>query len=114
MIGPPIEPEYWPSASGMSTGLIAVSVDGVTQLETDGAQKPLVENVFACMLPGRLMNTASPCRLFVPDLVTMLSAGPAVQPYSDEKAFDSTVTSCTAPTGTVVIIVWRPHASSSF
>ena len=37
----------------MSTGLIAVSVVGVTQLGTDGGQKSLVENVFACMSPGR-------------------------------------------------------------
>jgi hypothetical protein len=31
--------------------------------------------------------------MFVPDLVTMFSAGPAVQPYSAENAFESTVIS---------------------
>src|SRR5215212_829704 len=98
----------------MSTGLIASSVAGVTQLSTDGAQKPLVENVFACPVPGRIMNSASPRIVFVPDLVTTFTAGPAVQPYSAEKAFESTVTSCTAPSGTVAIMVWRPHASSLF
>ena len=48
-------PENWFSASGTSAGLIAVSVVGVTQLGTDGAQKPLVANVFACQPPGRAM-----------------------------------------------------------
>ena len=48
----------------------------------------------------------------MPDLVTMFSAGPAVQPNSAEKAFVITATSCTAPTGTVAIIVWRPQPSS--
>ena len=38
----------------------AVSVAGVTQLGTDGAQKPLVENVFACMPPGRPRYSPSP------------------------------------------------------
>src|ERR1700674_5407161 len=98
----------------MSTGLIAASVLGVTQLGTDGGQKFLVENVFACQPPGRLMNSPSPCRLFVPDLVTMFKAGPAVQPNSEEKAFESTVISWMAPSGMVAIIVWRPHASSLF
>ena len=51
-IGPPIVPEYCCSASGMSTGLIAVSVDGVTQVGTDGGQKPLVENVFRLPVAG--------------------------------------------------------------
>ena len=60
------------------------------------------------------MYSASPCRLFVPDLVTMFNAGPAVQPNSEENAFESTVISWTAPSGTVAIIVWRPHASSLF
>src|SRR5258705_8460044 len=109
-----MEPEYWLSASGISTGLIAVSVEGVTQLETEGAQKPFVEKVFACISPGRFMYRASPCRALVPPLVTMFSAGPAVQPNSEEKAFESTVISWTAPSGTVAIIVWRPHASSLF
>src|SRR3954471_10883703 len=98
----------------MSTGLMAASVEGVTHVDTDGAQKPLVENVFACALPRRFMYRSSPCMLFVPDFVTMFSAGPAVHPYSAEKAFDSTVTSWIAPIGIVAIIVWRPHASSSF
>ena len=42
----------------------------------------------------------------------MLNAGPDVQPNSAEKAFDCTDTSCTAPTGTVAIIVCRPQPSS--
>ena len=109
-----MEPEYWLRASGTSTGLIAVSVEGVTQLETDGGQNPLVEKVFACMSPGRPRYSASPCSPLVPLLVTMFNAGPAVQPNSEENAFDSTVISWTAPRGTVAIIVWRPHASSLF
>src|SRR4029453_17969726 len=82
------------------------------QLATDGAQKPSVENVFACELPGRPMYSAWPCRALVPDLVTMFNAGPAVQPNSAENAFDSTAISWTAPTGTVAIMVWRPQLSS--
>src|SRR5262249_7126096 len=112
MIGPPIEPETCCSASGMSTGLIAASVVGVTQLGTDGGQKLVVENFFACQSPGRIINSPSPCRLFVPDLVTMFNAGPAVHPYSEENAFESAVTSCMAPIGTVAIAVWRPQPSS--
>src|SRR4051812_13821278 len=88
------------------------SVLGVTQLGTDGGQKFVVEKLSACMPPGRTKNSPSPCTVFVPDLVTMLSAGPAVQPNSEEKALESTVTSCTAPTGRVAIIVCRPQASS--
>ena len=48
----------------------------------------------------------------VPVLVTMFSAGPEVQPNSDEKALDSTEISWIAPTGTVACIVWRPQPSS--
>src|SRR5262249_4243233 len=112
MIGPPIEPETCRRASGMSTGLIAASVGGLTQVGTDGGQKFLVENFFACQSPGRIMNSPSPCRLFVPDLVTMFSAGPEVQPNSEENAFESAVISWMAPIGTVAIGVWRPHPSS--
>src|SRR5215510_10836001 len=114
MIGPPIVAEYCLSASGMSTGLIAVSVVGVTQLGTDGGQKPLVENFSACQSPGRTKNNPSPCRLFVPDLVTMFNAGPEVHPNSEEKAFVSTFISWMAPSGTVATAVWRPHPSSLF
>ncbi len=60
------------------------------------------------------MNSPSPCRPFVPDLVTMFNAGPEVQPNSEENAFESTVISWMAPSGMVAIIVWRPHASSLF
>ena len=63
---------------------------GVVQVETDGGQKPSVENVFACSPPGRARYSPSPRSAFVPDLVTMFSAGPAVQPNSAENAFDST------------------------
>ena len=52
-MAPPIDPEIWLNASGMSTGLIDVSVEGVTQLETEGAQKLFVEKLDACMSPGR-------------------------------------------------------------
>src|SRR5437763_15062993 len=82
------------------------------QLGTEDGQNPLVENVPACQLPGRTINSPSPCRSVVPDLVTMLSAGPEVQPNSEENAFESIVISWTAPSGTVAIAVWRPHASS--
>src|SRR5262245_60913558 len=98
----------------MSTGLIDVSVVGVTQLEADGGQKFFVENFSDCIPPGRLMNRPSPCTVFVPDFVTILTAGPDVHPNSDENAFDITVTSWTAAIGNVAIIVCRPHASSSF
>ena len=60
------------------------------------------------------MNSPSPCRSLVPDLVTMFNAGPAVQPNSEENAFESTVISWIAPSGTVAIAVWRPHPSSLF
>src|SRR4029453_18516268 len=105
MIGPPMEPEICESASGMSTGLMARKVDGVTQVDTDDGQKPLVENVFACQSPGRLIKSPSPWRSFVPDLVTMFKAGPAVQPNSAENAFESTAISCIAPSGIVAIAV---------
>src|SRR5690242_21867979 len=98
----------------MSTALTRVSVDGVTHVATDGGQKFLVENPSDCILPGRPRNNDSPCSSFVPDFVTMFNAGPAVQPNSDENAFDSAVISCTAPIGTVAIAIWRPHASSLF
>ena len=48
------------------------------------------------------MKIPSPWSVFVPDLVTMFIAGPAVHPNSALKAFVSTATSCTAPTGTVI------------
>src|SRR4051794_26636776 len=99
MIGPPIDAEYWSNASGMSTAPTRDSVDGVTQVATDGGQKFLLENPFACIPPGRPRSKASPCSSFVPDFVTMFNAGPAVQPNSEENAFDSAVISCTAPIG---------------
>jgi hypothetical protein len=86
--------------------LIASSVVGVTQVGTDGAQYPSVENVFACQCPpGRATYKPSPWSAFVPAFVTMFNAGPDVQPNSDENAFESTAISCTAPTGTVASIV---------
>src|SRR5205085_5295616 len=107
-------PEPCFSASGISTGLIAVSVVGLTQLGTDGGQKPLVGNVSACQSPGRIRNSPSPWKPFVPDLVTMFNAGPEVQPNSEENAFVSMLISWIAPRGTVAIMVWRPHTSSLF
>jgi hypothetical protein len=78
----------------MSTGLIAWSVEGVTQVDTDEGQKLSVENDLACMLPpGRLRYSRSPCTVFVPDLVIMFSAAPEVQPYSDENEFERMATS---------------------
>src|SRR5215813_3390499 len=108
MIGPPIEPETCFSASGMSTGLIALSVVGLTQVSTPDGQKPLVEKVSACQSPGRNKKSPSPCRTFVPDLVTMFNAGPEVQPNSEEKAFERMFISWMALSGTVAIAVWRP------
>src|SRR5690242_18063598 len=105
MIGPPMEPEYCLSASGMSTGLMALSVTGVTHVSSECGQKFFVEKVSACQSPGRNKNTPSPCRVLVPDLVTMFSAGPEVQPNSEEKAFERTVISCIAPSGTVAMAV---------
>src|SRR5512140_2214280 len=105
-MGPPNDPDTCASSSGRSGGLMDPSVDGVVHDGTEGGQKFLVENPLAWMPPGRLMNRPSPLNVFVPDLVTMLNAGPAVQPYSAEKAFDSTVVSSIAPTGTVVSITW--------
>src|SRR3954471_9445610 len=82
------------------------------QVATDGGQKPRVPNVFACQPPGRVIYRPSPRRSFVPDLVTMFSAGPAVQPNSAEKAFESTEISWMEPPGTVASIVCRPQPSS--
>src|SRR5437868_12558150 len=95
----PIAPEYWSSASGTSAALMAVSVGGVTHDATDSGQNPSMPNVLACQPPGRPMYNPSPCGVLVPDLVTMLTAGPAVNPNSAEKAFESVVISCTAPSG---------------
>src|SRR5262245_19491514 len=100
MIGPPIVAETCCRASGISTGLIALSVVGVTQVGTDFGQKPLVENVSACQPPGRTINSPSPCNAFVPDLVTMFNAGPEVQPNSEENALERTLISWMAPSGT--------------
>ena len=36
-------------------------VTEVTQLATDGGQKPSVPKLFACQPPGRPRNSASPC-----------------------------------------------------
>src|SRR4029078_6094886 len=91
---------------------LATNVEGVTHVVTDGAQKTSVENVFACQPPGRAIYRPSPRMLLVPDLVTMLNAGPAVQPNSAENALVRTAASCTAPSGTVVSMVWRPQPSS--
>src|SRR5678816_3818369 len=96
----------------MSTGLIACSVLGVTQVGTEGGQKFFVEKVSACQAPGRTITIPSPWKSFVPDLVTMFSAGPEVQPNSDENAFDRTFISWIAPSGTVAIAVCRPQPSS--
>src|SRR5262245_51235204 len=99
----------------MSTGLIDSSVAGVTQPGVELGQKPSLGNCFACMLPpGRNSINASPCRSLVPAFVTMLSAGPEVQPYSDANAFERIWISLIAPSGTVAIAVWRPQASSLF
>src|SRR5882724_11602916 len=105
-------PETCCRASGTSTGLMAASVVGVTQLETDGGQKFLVENVFACQPPGRTRPSPSPWISFVPDLVTMFSAGPEVHPNSEDNALVRTDNSWIAPIGIVAIAVCRPQPSS--
>src|SRR6185295_17358351 len=105
MSGPPRDPDTWLSSSGISTGLMAFNVLGVTQVGTDGGQKFFVEKVSACQSPGRNIKIPSPWKSLVPDLVTMFSAGPEVQPNSDEKAFESTFISWIAPMGTVAIAV---------
>src|SRR5512140_3989278 len=107
MIGPPTEPETCFNESGTSTGLMKEGVNGVAltrvlvingkQLFTEGGQKFEFDSFSDCMLPGRAMKMPSPCIRFVPDLVTMLMAEPAVHPNSEEKAFVSTDISCTAP-----------------
>src|SRR6476620_3052047 len=111
-MGPPIEPEYWSNASGMSTGLIDVRAAGTMHVGTDSGQKFFVEKDFACQPPGRNIANTSPWKPFVPDFVTMLSAGPAVQPNSAEKELDKIVISCIAPSGIVAIDVCRPQLSS--
>src|SRR4051812_10342474 len=96
----------------MSMGVIEVSVVGVTHEGTEGGQKFFVEKDLACISPGRPRKRNSPWKPLVPPLVTILRAGPAVQPNSEEKALESSVISCTAPSGMVAIIVCRPQASS--
>src|SRR6187399_2700823 len=59
------------------------------------------------------MNTPSPVMELVPDLVTMLMAGPAVQPNSAEKAVENAVNSWIAPTGIVAIAVWRERRGAA-
>ena len=85
---------------------------GGTQVETEGAHCAPAEKLVDCIPPGRPRNSASPCSALVPDLVTMLMPALAVHPNSDEKARDMMFISCTAPTGIVENIVWRPHGSS--
>src|SRR5215470_6028545 len=96
----------------MSGGLTVVREAGVTHVETDDGQNSSVLSVFDCQLSGRFMYSASPCRVLVPDLLTMFIAGPAVHPNSAENELERICTSCTAPSGSVVIAVWRPHPSS--
>src|SRR4051794_40689504 len=105
MMRPPNEPEPCFSESGISTGATEASVAGVTQDETDGGQKFLLVKPRACQSPGRPRYSASPWNAFVPDLVTMLIAGPDVHPYSEEKAFVSTVISSTELIGSVDIAI---------
>src|ERR1051326_2179756 len=99
----------------MSGARISVSTPfeiGFTHEGTDDGHCASLPSVFACSPPGRPRNSPSPWSALVPDLVTMLTAALEVQPNSAENAFDSTVISWIAPTGTVAIIVWRPHGSS--
>src|ERR1700722_7803384 len=104
--------EPWPSESGMSGGTSGVATPfavGGTHVGTDGGHCALAENEVDCMPPGRPRNRASPCVAFVPDLVTTLIAALAVHPNSAENARDMMFISCTALTGIVENIVWRPH-----
>src|SRR5262245_15380342 len=90
-----------------------VRVAGVRQVETEGGQKPSDgKDVAWKPPPGRAMARTSPWRSFAPPLETMFRAGPDVQPYSDEKAFERTVTSRRAAMGSVAVAVWRPQLSS--
>src|SRR5579862_2607715 len=98
--------------SGGTSGVAAPLVVGGTQLGTDRGHWLSAENVVDCIPPGRPRNSDSPCVAFVPDLVTMLMPALDVQPNSAENARDMMFISCTAPTGIVENIVWRPHGSS--
>src|SRR5262245_2233959 len=96
---------------GGSSSTAAPLFTGSTQLEIEPGHWAPVPNVDGCAPPGRPRIRPSPRITLVPDLVTMLMAGPEVQPNSLENAFDMTFTSSTAPTGSVANIVWRPHGS---
>src|SRR6476469_2462426 len=91
-IAPPTDADPCLSLSGMSTGLIDVRLSGLVQVGIEGGQNRSVVKAVFCHLPGRSMKSASPRRLFVPVLVTMFIAGPAVKPNSALNALESTFT----------------------
>src|SRR5262245_52761547 len=96
---------------GGSSSAAAPLFTGSTQLEIEPGHCAPVPNEDGCAPPGRPRIRPSPRSTLVPDLVTMLTAGPEVQPNSAENALDMTFISSTAPTGSVANIVCRPHGS---
>src|SRR5579864_777887 len=113
---PPSAKDPCNSESGVSGGMsgagLPLSIGGTQVLVYELTHCSSAEKVVACAPPGRPSSSASPCVTLVPDLVTMFTAVLEVQPNSAENARDMTVISCTAPTGSVENIVWRPHGSS--
>src|SRR5262245_47926731 len=113
-MAPPIANAPWSKESGMfggSSSTAAPLFTGATQLAIDPGHCAPVPNVDGCAPPGRPRIRPSPRTTLVPDFVTMLTAGPEVQPNSAENAFDMTFISSTAPTGNVANIVCRPQGS---
>src|SRR4030095_10251901 len=113
-MAPPIDADPSTRESGVLGARIAAAAPlavGATHDEIDEGHCAPVPSEDGCGPPGRPRISASPCILFVPDLVTMLIAAPEVQPNSVEKARDITFISCTAATGSAANIVCRPHGS---
>src|SRR6478736_1122169 len=114
-MAPPIDADPCTRESGVLGGTIGVAAPlavGATHDEIDEGHCAPVPSEDGCGPPGRPRINASPRIRFVPDLVTMLIAGPEVQPNSVENARDITFISCTAATGSAANIVCRPHGSS--
>ena len=87
------------SASGTSPGLSKLGslVRHIT-VPTQG-KNSLSKTILPASRPVGKSPSASPRKLFVPDFVTMFSAGPAVQPNSAENEFVRTVISCIGRSG---------------
>src|SRR5262245_53041559 len=107
-MAPPIANDPCSSESGVLGGMIGAitpAVTGGTQVESDGGQCASVDSEDDCGPPGRPRTSSSPRRVFDPDFVTMLIAGPEVQPNSAENARDRMFISWTAPSGSVENII---------